>query len=841
MKDTFKAYLAQQKADNKYMTAPSKELLGEGIFANKKYNCYAAMLDFGSEYMTKALANVLINDYKKSAGTDPIKHIINLSSDDFNTKLKEKLVEILSEISKSSKNLKTLFGLGKESSALAYIQTESNDDAESTVLKYIFFKASGNQPKAYAERFKDEIGRNSKISILKNCVDIVSETYYKEDIQKKRKDSDFLKFFKPEDYKDELINDNFTITIINKLQDKVKSYLTDIDEKNQRGNLISVYSIPFKIDDKLINEVAQNNNNISDFYKSLTEKINNELINALKQVSKLEDYIGFIPTKTYGMNLYFKDKDTAIDLAEKLNQDGEGKVNERKRYEKKISKLYQLLDPNPELNSLSHPETNGDDFFRGTLFARTHVAELIKEKFPTAEDQLVIYQYVIKYDNDELKNFLHNFKLDVESDEIRSNVKQKLQLVLDNLQKIYSDELISISSEGSNLIFFFRKDAKIDAVRARIATAMSCEIAKIKVIKTAMTKKEVDTFKSKISDLEDLESFYKAVEKLNGETVKLIKGDITLKEEIIKELVNDAYQDQVLDLLLGITKSAEKSDGFAGIIITGKDKGIIEVYFKDTESYTAGKKFILQEYDKYIEKFNDNGDSVELTRADAKKLNNIIQPDNIKEYFEKILKKKRDEESKTAEENAKHLTSKLIIPIDAQKFYKLDVSDILSADKLLQISLAENFKSNFRRNLLESINMINEKSKIISATEIINRLQTWWENKGKHGTIEEYINEAEDSIKAKEISLVTGLFDEAWEHFAILLKNKITEKAGRDQSDKEFSYRLSEDSLRMAASERVGNYLTKFIKMYKMPNILSKTIKGSGNIELEFKKPEKIQ
>ena len=69
MKDTFKAYLDQQKADNKYMTAPSKELLGEGIFANKKYDCYAVTLDFSSEYMTKALANVLINDYKKSAGT----------------------------------------------------------------------------------------------------------------------------------------------------------------------------------------------------------------------------------------------------------------------------------------------------------------------------------------------------------------------------------------------------------------------------------------------------------------------------------------------------------------------------------------------------------------------------------------------------------------------------------------------------------------------------------------------------------------------------------------------------------------------------------------------------
>ena len=64
MKDTFKAYLAQQKADNKYMTAPSKELLGEGIFDNRKYDCYSVSIDFTSEYMVKTLTNMLINDYK---------------------------------------------------------------------------------------------------------------------------------------------------------------------------------------------------------------------------------------------------------------------------------------------------------------------------------------------------------------------------------------------------------------------------------------------------------------------------------------------------------------------------------------------------------------------------------------------------------------------------------------------------------------------------------------------------------------------------------------------------------------------------------------------------------
>ena len=416
-----------------------------------------------------------------------------------------------------------------------------------------------------------------------------------------------------------------------------------------------------------------------------------------------------------------------------------------------MSKLYQLLGANSDLSSLSHPENSADQFLRGTLFARTHIADLIKEKFPSAEDQLVIYQYIVKYDEDELMKFLHHFNIDVENHEIRAAVKDKLQLVLENIQKVYSDELVSMSSEGTNLVFFFRKDAKIDGVRTRIAEAMSCEMNRIKVIKTALTKKEVDAFKSKLSDLEDLESFYKAVEKLNGETVKLIKGDITLDESAIKETVTDSYQDQVLNLLIGITKSAKEVEGFVGIIVA-KSKGVIEVYFKDQESYTLGRKNILQENGKLIKSMPEQGSSVEIARVDAKKMNNIIQPDNIKDYFENILKQKNQEAAEEADKKLREFTYSIVIPFSVEKFIEKHNNDKL--ERLINaygIKVPEPeqvraestaFKTLFKNSLLKSINMLNEEkinAKESATNRIILTLQMLKNDKDK--TLEKYLAE----------------------------------------------------------------------------------------------------
>ena len=835
MKDTFKAYLAQQKADNKYMTAPSKELLGEGIFDNRKYDCYSVSIDFTSDYMVKTLTNMLINDYKTNnadANTDSsVKSLISLGSKEFNEKLREKLFDMVVETVKATKQLRTFFGLGKDSSALAAIQTEGDNG---TTLKYIFFKASRTSPKAYAERFRDEVGRNPKISMLKKGMDIEEETYYKADIKKARRDNIFIN---PTENKDKIMNDSFMTGIVSKLQDKVKVELKDVDEKAERGNLISVYSVPFKVDDALIKEIAQNTENVDEFYTKLTEKINNELVNALKQVSKIEDYVGFIPTKSYGFNLYFKDKDTAIDFSEKINQEGEGKVNERKRYEKKMSKLYQLLAPNTDLNNLTTPTNNATDFFRGTLFARTHVAELIKEKFPSAEDQLTIYQYIVKYDNDELSKFLHAFKLDTDESEIHNAVNKKLHDVLENLQETYKDELVSMQSEGSNLIFFFRKTAMIDSVKSKIASAMTCEMRQIKVTKTAMTAKEVTTFKEKLSELDSLTSFYKAIDKLYGETVKVIKGWFELDHDAIMGEVDDNYQDQILNLLIGITKVAQKVDGFGGLIVD-KEDGVVNIYFKDKESFTHGKELIMQEYGKMIKSFPDKPETVEMRRTEAAKLHNAVQPDNLKDYFERLLGQKKGK-----------LSNSLVINIDLGKFLKLSINELYSdgAIKLLKTTergvAAESFKDIFKNSLLKTIKLYEsntgEKS-IYLTSELLQRMAEWFKDNGNKGTVDEYLKS--DKAQKRDIIEVQGLLAAYWERYAVVLKNFIIAKAGNEQADKEFKYTLTNLSLELEASDRVAKYLNPKIKNpVGIPNVITKTIKGSGNTELEFTKPEGIK
>lgn len=832
MKDTFKAYLAQRKADNKYMTAPSKELLGEGIFDNRKYDCYSVSIDFTSEYMVKTLTKMLINDYKTDnadASTDSsVKSLIGLGSKEFSEKLREKLFDMVAETVKATKQLRTFFGLGKDSSALAAIQTEGDNG---TTLKYIFFRASKKSPKAYAERFRDEVGRNPKISMLKKGMDIEEETYYKSDIKKARANNIFIKL-----NKDEIIKGSFMTGIVSKIQEKVKVELKDADDKAERGNLISVYSVPFKVDDALIKETAQNTKDVEEFYTKLAEKINAELVSALKQVRKLDDYVGFIPTKSYGFNLYFKDKDTATDFAEKVNQDGEGKVNERKRYEKKMSKLFQLLDKDADLSSLSTPTNNATDFFRGTLFARTHVAELIKEKFPSAEDQLTIYQYIVKYDNEELKNFLHKFKLDVDESEIHDGVNKKLHEVLENLQGTYKDELVSMQSEGSNLIFFFRKTAMIDAVKSKIASAMSCEMRQIKVTKTAMTAKEVKTFKDKISELDELVSFYKSIDRLYGETVKVIKGWFELDEDAIKAEVDDNYQDQVLNLLIGITKVAQKVDGFGGLIVD-KEDGVVNIYFKDMESFTHGKELIVQEYGKMIKSFPDKAETVEMRRTEAAKLHDAVQPDNLKSYFERLFNDKKKEE------NTK-LATNLVIKFDHEKFYNLPISDILSdgAFNLLKTELKESFKYSFKTDLLKSINLLTEAKSVFTDSAFLNRVNKWWESNGKKGTLKDYIENTEDNIRTKEITLAGGLLASFWEHFAIYLKNILIQKAGNEQADNEFNYKVTDDALVMHATERVGKFLTGVLKNPKsFANVINKTIKGSDNVALEFTKPEGIK
>ena len=112
----------------------------------------------------------------------------------------------------------------------------------------------------------------------------------------------------------------------------------------------------------------------------------------------------------------------------------------------------------------------------------------------------------------------------------------------------------------------------------------------------------------------------------------------------------------------------------------------------------------------------------------------------------------------------------------------------------------------------------------------------------KKGTLKDYIENAEDNIRTKEITLAGGLLASFWEHFAIYLKNILIQKAGNEQADNEFNYKVTDDALVMHATERVGKFLTGVLKNPKsFANVINKTIKGSDNVALEFTKPEGIK
>ncbi len=74
------------------------------------------------------------------------------------------------------------------------------------------------------------------------------------------------------------------------------------------------------------------------------------------------------------------------------------------------------------------------------------------------------------------------------------------------------------------------------------------------------------------------------------------------------------------------------------------------------------------------------------------------------------------------------------------------------------------------------------------------------------------------------------------------MKNILIQKAGNEQADNEFNYKVTDDALVMHATERVGKFLTGVLKNPKsFANVINKTIKGSDNVALEFTKPEGIK
>ena len=748
MRTDFNAYLNEQKKQNLYSSKMDKVIIKEGLFGignNKKYTGSVATIDLESKGVITTLSNLYKNN-DAAKGHDNKDSALSKGEEGFVDEVKTNMVEMFKRLKEATKNLNRLFNI---KIALASVEVSERE------IKYYFFKGPKKNPLAFAERFRDEVGRDPMLAPLKSAIDVEEATFYKADAIKKREKEPF---FDPANHENEIKTSPLVDKIVAGLKNKLASEIKAAEEKAKKGNLVTVYSVQYKVDDELIKEVMKDDNarSLNQFYEILVSRINDDLVRTLNQIDDISEYIGFIPTKSYGFNLYFKDRDTAEIVSEKLSGGEDGKVSERKRYEKKLGEYYQLLIKTSEgkcnnLRAAGVDASGAKDYFKGTLFARKHIAGMVKEKFPSADDQHVVLQYIVRYDKDELKKLLSNFNLLDYDDKknIRPAFKTKLKEVLNNILKVYKDELVALTSEGTNLVFTFKTSASIDAVKNRIASAMTCTLQSIKVQKTTITEKEAQIFRKQLNELDDLESFYMAVDKLKGEVSsfdekqEVVRIGVQLKKDVLKAMLTDKYAAEGKDLIDKITKAASETKGFLGITVPNKDKGEIAIYFKDEESFTAVKEKILGVKDELLEGFNDP----EIVTLNAKDARNISSDtDSFINYLKQLFDEKNSE-----------FTYGLSIQFSVNNFIKKHlndkIGDLVTAYRAEDIT--ESFKSVFKMSLLKSINMLNEKTEkannnrdehIVATLELL-------KNRADE-TLKEFMNNPENGAPVK------GIFDD---------------------------------------------------------------------------------
>ena len=773
MRTDFNAYLNEQKKQNLYSSKMDKVIIKEGLFGignNKKYTGSVATIDLESKGVITTLSNLYKNN-DAAKGHDNKDSALSKGEEGFVDEVKTNMVEMFKRLKEATKNLNRLFNI---KIALASVEVSERE------IKYYFFKGPKKNPLAFAERFRDEVGRDPMLAPLKSAIDVEEATFYKADAIKKREKEPF---FDPANHENEIKTSPLVDKIVAGLKNKLSSEIKAAEEKAKKGNLVTVYSVQYKVDDELIKEVMKDDNarSLNQFYEILVSRINDDLVRTLNQIDDISEYIGFIPTKSYGFNLYFKDRDTAEIVSEKLSGGEDGKVSERKRYEKKLGEYYQLLIKTSEgkcnnLRAAGVDASGAKDYFKGTLFARKHIAGMVKEKFPSADDQHVVLQYIVRYDKDELKKLLSNFNLLDYDDKknIRPAFKTKLKEVLNNILKVYKDELVALTSEGTNLVFTFKTSASIDAVKNRIASAMTCTLQSIKVQKTTITEKEAQIFRKQLNELDDLESFYMAVDKLKGEVSsfdekqEVVRIGVQLKKDVLKAMLTDKYAAEGKDLIDKITKAASETKGFLGITVPNKDKGEIAIYFKDEESFTAVKEKILGVKDELLEGFNDP----EIVTLNAKDARNISSDtDSFINYLKQLFDEKNSE-----------FTYGLSIQFSVNNFIKKHlndkIGDLVTAYRPEDIT--ESFKSVFKMSLLKSINMLNEKTEkannnrdehIVATLELL-------KNRADE-TLKEFMNNPENGAPVK------GIFDDLIKYrWAVVVDKKIKSVLrGTDLSD----------------------------------------------------------
>ncbi len=557
MVDSFNEYLNEKKKANSYS---SEFILSEGLFGltgkDKEREAYGVIINFADPAVINHIAKALLNNdtfkkEEKKEGETKKPEDGSAPADGSTTTGTDTKKDPLADKDTYKKNAATIISTYIKKLAERYSKAKGRIIAKvknDNEVIYLFKKYNDAQPKAYANSFVKLIGNMAtndtatNMAYLSEIAEVVKTTYTNREMGDKAGKGNIFNNPTAENIE----QSDFVMNVTANIYNKVKERIDKNAEFAKKGNLITVFSIPYKISDESIVKIAEDlkkensNATAGNFFDKLASVANNNIVDFLKTLNEdgLNDYLGIVPVKTYGFNLYFKDRDTAEQAAEGLNQDGTDiKVSERKRYEGKIVNRPKVLAASADINGKTLTGISGaGSWLMGTRFAVEHVVGLIGDIYPEAKTAREVKIATVKVDDDWIKNKLLNADNNTEF-YMAENLKNR---VIKPLVDHGRENFVSASSEGSNLVFIFTGNTSTDNIETYLNGIVPA--SKITIRRGSFTQGEIEGHQSLMDKLSKNFTGSKATEEETAAIREKFTSLFEAASKWIKKDQNDAQK-----------------------------------------------------------------------------------------------------------------------------------------------------------------------------------------------------------------------------------------------------------------------------------------------------------
>lgn len=517
MEQTFSKFLDEAKVNNSYKSEYiMNEGLGDFLSTNvgklwadamkSNMECYTATINMTDNAVIELIAHNLTDATPSE--------ILSKSDEDFVNALKTQIGEFVNNLRVTAKEI-TKYFVG---------MTVDEKDI------IIFFKKGGEkEPSAGVDQFKSAVRANYKLNPIFKFITVGTETVNKTAFKNANETG-------LSDYADNLAKPDSTFwkspfmnSVVQKIKDKIAKTLKSEQDKAKRGNEIEVSFVPFKIDENDVNAVAKDAKDLEDFYQTMAKEIETHLTNMINSLADKDSYIGFVPVKKYGFNLYFKSEEIAQEVAEELNGEEMSAPRKRKKFEKQISKYpKKLSDKNADITA----------YFKGLTFTRTVINKFLEnhygDKFAGATDQVTVKEITVELDKEDIAKLIDVDIDHVDAIQIQGEASKKVKAFANNLSSAIKqsekDNFIGISSTGTTLIFSFKGNVTAAGVAKPIMNYMKCGPEKLKLVNTTMTNEEI-----KNMNVLGIQSVTDAIAKLITGNVKQAEDDKAAAEKAEQE------------------------------------------------------------------------------------------------------------------------------------------------------------------------------------------------------------------------------------------------------------------------------------------------------------------